>query len=150
MDALPGLAVWRWPLAIIALVLALAPFLIVVSNYPTLPGRIPTHYGLSGRPDRWGARWQIWIYVVLAWGIYLALGRATGLLPWMNAGAVAPRTILLIAPIDLLVLAMVAYVCRITVRVARGQAQGLNRTIFYTLLAVVLGQAVASAVASKL
>lgn len=34
--------------------------------WPDLPDRIPVHFGLSGRPDRWGSRVWIWLLPSLA------------------------------------------------------------------------------------
>jgi uncharacterized membrane protein len=41
----------------------------VASRYPGLPDRIPVHFGISGAPDRWGAKSEIFILVGVMWGL---------------------------------------------------------------------------------
>jgi len=41
----------------------------IVSRYPGLPRRIPVHFGISGAPDRWGDKSEIFILVGLMWGM---------------------------------------------------------------------------------
>lgn len=41
----------------------------VVSKYPALPDRIPVHFGITGAPDRWGAKSEIFILVGVMWGL---------------------------------------------------------------------------------
>jgi uncharacterized membrane protein len=42
---------------------------LVASKYPGLPDRIPVHFGISGAPDRWGAKPEIFIMVGVMWGL---------------------------------------------------------------------------------
>ena len=39
----------------------------VACRYGSLPDRIPTHYGVNGVVDGYGAKSMIWIFVVMAW-----------------------------------------------------------------------------------
>jgi len=41
----------------------------VASKYPGLPARIPVHFGISGAPDRWGTKSEIFILVGVMWGL---------------------------------------------------------------------------------
>jgi uncharacterized membrane protein len=51
-----------------ALFLALTTYS-VLSVYPALPDRIPVHFGMSGTPDRWGSKSELFILVALSWGL---------------------------------------------------------------------------------
>ena len=45
-------------------------------SYGRLPARIPTHWGLTGKPDGWGDRWTIFLLpgtMLLMLGLFLAL-----------------------------------------------------------------------------
>jgi uncharacterized membrane protein len=55
----------------------------VVSKYPGLPDRIPVHFGLSGAPDRWGAKSEIFIIVGVMWGLTLLFYALTLAMPRM-------------------------------------------------------------------
>jgi uncharacterized membrane protein len=51
-----------------ALFLALTTYT-VLSAYPALPDRIPVHFGMSGTPDRWGSKSELFIIVAISWGL---------------------------------------------------------------------------------
>ena len=41
----------------------------VLSVYPALPARIPVHFGISGAPDRWGSKSELFLFVGVSWGL---------------------------------------------------------------------------------
>jgi uncharacterized membrane protein len=45
----------------------------VLSRYSSLPDRIPVHFGISGAPDRWGSKSELFILVALVWGLTVLL-----------------------------------------------------------------------------
>ena len=57
------------PLALLVLILYL-----FFSNYAALPERIPTHFGLSGEVDGWGAKTQMWLFPIMGTLVYLLFG----------------------------------------------------------------------------
>jgi uncharacterized membrane protein len=48
------------------LILLFLAGIFVYSSYPRLPERIPMHFDLAGRPDRWGGRGSIFVLFVFA------------------------------------------------------------------------------------
>ena len=60
----------EWP-ALLALAVTIA---VGVAAWSTLPEVVPTHWGLSGRPDGWGSRTMLVVFPpILAVGIYALL-----------------------------------------------------------------------------
>jgi uncharacterized membrane protein len=53
----------------------------VLSRYPALPGRIPVHFGLSGAPDRWGSKSELFVFIGVMWGMTLLFYALTLSLP---------------------------------------------------------------------
>jgi len=53
-----------------ALFLALTTYT-VLSNYSALPDRVPVHFAISGAPDRWGSKSELFIFVAISWGFTL-------------------------------------------------------------------------------
>ena len=45
----------------------------VIASQAVLPARIPTHYDLLGRPDRWGDKSTLFGLLGVAWGLSLVL-----------------------------------------------------------------------------
>jgi uncharacterized membrane protein len=45
----------------------------VLSRYSALPDRVPVHFGISGSPDRWGSKSELFILVALVWGLTVLL-----------------------------------------------------------------------------
>jgi uncharacterized membrane protein len=41
----------------------------VLSNYAALPDRVPVHFGISGAPDRWGPKSELFVFVAIPWGL---------------------------------------------------------------------------------
>lgn len=59
---------WQGPLILVGMVV----FAVLV--FPSLPARIPTHWGLSGEPDRWTARWPgAFVLPIIALSAWLLL-----------------------------------------------------------------------------
>ena len=129
----------RWPLEIAALVFALAPLLILLRAWDTLPERIPAHFGITGRPDRWGGRWQAWIVPVISIFMYAVFSTISGTWNWLVG---QPATL----PIDiqpLIVLKpgiglLMSYTTWMTVRVARKEADSLNVFVLFGLIALIM------------
>ena len=126
----------RLPLELVALIAAFAPFLIVIQSWGSLPELVPTHFGISGRPDRWGRRWQIWILPVLAPVMYTVFSVTTHTLPWSGLDSHLPESLLrAMVPLKALICLELSYVSWMTVRVARKQAERLNS---FLLLGMIL------------
>lgn len=65
---------------LITLGLALYSFLLIQTNLPRLPARIPTHFNAAGEANAWGSPSTLWILLgvqVLVCGLLLAM-------PWVG------------------------------------------------------------------
>ena len=58
------------------LALCAANFAAQLCVFPALPETVPTHWGMSGQADGWGAKWQVLILALLPFGIVLLMQAA--------------------------------------------------------------------------
>jgi hypothetical protein len=150
MNPLSWLLPFRWPLEIIAALAAVLPLLIILRAWDTLPEQIPVHFGITGRPDRWGGRWQAWILPVVALGMYAIFSFITGTWGWVLGRQPAfPRGMELMLFMKPMTGLMLGYVSLGMVRVARKEAERLNPWITYGLVALVIALAVVAAPTMK-
>ena len=146
MNPLSWIVAFRAPIEIIALLAAILPLLIILRAWDTLPEVIPTHFGVTGRPNRWGGRWQAWILPFLALGLYAMLSFMTGTWEWaLGRQPELPRGMELPVLMKPIMDLMMAYLSRATVRVARKEAEGLNLWIMYGLGALLIAPGIAIA-----
>ncbi len=57
----------------ICLVLMVGVTVYLIAGWTSFPDQVPMHYGGSGEIDRWGAKGEIILIVLLWWGMYLVL-----------------------------------------------------------------------------
>ena len=143
MDMHSWIVAFRWPLEILSLAFALAPLLIMLRSWDTLPDEIPAHFGITGKPDRWGGKWQAWAVPIISIGMYAVFSTISGTWQWLLGQPTGLpngiQPLLLLKPgIGLLM----TYVTWMTVRVARKEAEGLNPWILYGLVALMLAPVV--------
>jgi hypothetical protein len=135
MDFLAWVTVLRLPIEIASAGLAIAPALLLLRAWSSLPSEIPVHFGFSGSPDRWGGRFQSWILPVVGLGLYVAFSSASGTWGWLLGGKVelppsmAPL-LLMRLPIGMLM----TYITWGTIRVALKQAESLDWRILWSLV----------------
>jgi uncharacterized membrane protein len=123
-----------WLLEGISLAGLVAVFAIVIFHWEDLPERIPAHFGASGRPNRWGAKSELWILPITSLILYVTLTAASRYQKLINVpftidrNAPAVRQILLSMSIALKAVAQVAFVYMIwmSVNTALGRANGLG------------------------
>ncbi len=139
MEMQTWIVAFRWPLEILGLAFALAPLLILLRAWDTLPDEIPAHFGFTGRPDRWGGKWQAWVVPVVCIGMYAVFSTISGTWNWLLGQQTSmpsgTQPFLLLKPAIGL---MMTYVMWMTVRVARKEAEGLNLWILFGLVALML------------
>jgi uncharacterized membrane protein len=58
---------------ILAVSIVGATWILALQVIPTLPPRIPTHFGLSGAPDGYGPASSLWFFPAFVTGMYLLL-----------------------------------------------------------------------------
>ncbi|HET6348614.1 MAG TPA: DUF1648 domain-containing protein [Candidatus Krumholzibacteria bacterium] len=120
--------------ALVAIAATLFHFAWIAMRYPTLPERIPRHFGLLGKPDRWGNKRLIWLNPAVALGMVVALGfvarssvaRASG------TGAEDARQVSIVAAYVSLIMLVVSLR---TVAVAEKRADGMGRLMVPVLFA---------------
>ncbi|MGO9240121.1 MAG: DUF1648 domain-containing protein [Bryobacteraceae bacterium] len=150
MNPLSPFLVFRGPLELIAVIAAVLPLLIILRAWDTLPDQIPAHFGITGRPDRWGGRWQAWILPVVALICYGIFSFITGTWQWvMGRQPALPRGMELLLYMKPMIGLMLGYISLATVRVARKEAEGLNLWVMYGLLALLLAPGIALAWLAK-
>lgn len=134
------LATFRWVLEGFALAALLTSLFWLKSQVGNIPERIPVHFGITGKPDRWGSRWTLVFYVVLAVGLYVGMSIGGGTLD-LIAGQIhtSPKERFLFCYVKVFMVLLFFYVYWITIQVARGKATRFN-------LMIPLGIAAATAV----
>src|ERR1039458_410025 len=146
MNPLSWIVAFRAPIESIAALAAIVPLLIVLRAWDTLPEEIPVHFGITGRPDRWGGRWQAWILPVIALGMYALFSFITGTWDWiLGRQPTFPRGMELMLFMKPMTGLMLGYVSLGMVRVARKEAERLNPWITYGLVALLIAPSIALA-----
>jgi hypothetical protein len=148
MDLHGWIAALRLPIEIVAACLAILPALLLLRAWSSLPDEVPAHFGFSGRPDRWGGRWQVWVIPVVALVIYGAFSTSSGTWGWLlGRQSELPRgmepLLLMRLPIDLLM----TYITWGTIRVALKEAEGLSTPVLLGLLLLTVAPVLLLAVA---
>ncbi|MDI6841107.1 MAG: DUF1648 domain-containing protein [bacterium] len=64
-------------LEFVFLFLIFCSFYLVVTTYPDLPKKVPTHFGPSGKPDAWGPKSHILVIPFVQIGLYTLMTVAT-------------------------------------------------------------------------
>ncbi len=150
MNPLSPLLVFRGPLELIAVIAAVLPLLIILRAWDTLPDQVPAHFGITGKPDRWGGRWQAWILPFFALAFYGIFSFITGTWGWLlGRQPELPHGMELMIVMKPLICVLLSYITLATVRVARKEAEGLNLWIMFGLLALLLAPGIALAWLAK-
>ena len=109
---------------------------IAFRSYPSLPERIPVHFGISGEADGWGGRWMIFLMPLIATLIFalewFLFSRAVGS-PKM------PTTMNL--PLHFLLLELTGLFTYITWRISEVALERVNGLGVWFLPVVMLGMA---------
>lgn len=133
----------------LAIVFLIIGWWVALGAYPRLPEKIPIHFGISGEPDGWGARWMIFLMPVIAtlivamnWFIFFTRLKGS---PQMPAA--------MELPLHLLVFEMTALFTYITWRmteVAFERAKGLGVWFLPITLLGIMGTGAWMIVAGKI
>ena len=150
MHPLSPILAFRGPLEIIALIAAVLPFLIILRAWDTLPEEVPTHFGVTGRPDRWGPRWQAWILPVVSIVVYGVMSVTTGIWSWvLGRESELPHGLEMFVIMKPMACVLMAYISHVTVRVARKEIERLNPWIMFGLVTIMVVPAIALGILAK-
>jgi len=145
-------------LEIIPLALIILELYLVITNYPTLPFLIPTHFGANGSADEWGMRSAILLIPVLGIFVYFLISIFNVMfalikdpkrfinLPKPQKDKLTPAMVeKLMATVDrclfvmkILLVALTLYDVYITIEVARERATGLGIWFWFILAALIV------------
>jgi uncharacterized membrane protein len=134
----------RWPLEAIGLLGLIGLLLLVVMNYSSLPEPVPHHFGITGRPDRYGGRWILLLMCAIAlamWAGMSAGGDTFGLLT--GQAAAKPGEAFMLAWMKAVLMLMLGHCVRSMIRVARGEAERMNMIVLLGLIALTVVPVVA-------
>ena len=104
-------------------------------SWRTLPNIIPVHFGITGQPDKWESKGELWVLPALGLVIYVGLtilGRYAHKFnyPWEITPANAERQFqmarVVVSAVKALTMWLFAIITWQTVRVAMNQASGLG------------------------
>ncbi|HZK48649.1 MAG TPA: DUF1648 domain-containing protein [Thermoleophilia bacterium] len=132
----------------LALTGTIATVVIAGAAWTSLPARIPTHFGGDGTPDGWGGRWALLVMPVVGVVMYAGLTileRYPHIYNYPvriteeNAGRQYRLAVDLITLLKLEMVWMFATLTWGTVRVARGDADGLGTFSVLFYLAALFG-----------
>src|SRR5579872_5761254 len=119
--------------AIAALCLA-GMFVTVSRTYARLPAQCPIHFGIGGRPDKWGPRSCVWMLPMLSLALFVMMMA----LPFLGAkpGKQAPAGFLALVNAETMALMWAGV--RSQLKVALGTANKLQGSfwLFFALLMV--------------
>lgn len=120
-----------WLLEIPALAAFLAVPVLILTNYNSLPARIATHFGLSGKPDGYGDKGILWVMALAATIVYSLTSTAPFYPHLMNVPE--PRTpkkigvaIGMIRILKLETTVFIAALVWMMIETARGNAGGIG------------------------
>jgi len=136
------LSTLRWLLEAASLGGVIATLLYLPLRWGYLPREVPVHYGITGRPDRWGARFTLVALPVIALGVYIMISiqsRSLDLLLASDAlGESQDAGVMQALMIKACLGWMMFLILRSTEKIANKQAERLNPVVLLLLLAIVL------------
>ncbi len=115
-----GLRYPLWVLAVLALGFSV---LLLATTWRTIPRSVPAHFGITGRPDRWGGKWVLFLLLAVQAGMVASL-------------FLGPGSRLLFAWCMALTSILMTYVIWGTIQVAKQRSDKLNPLILYGLVAL--------------
>ncbi len=98
---------------------------LIATTWQSLPRSIPAHFGITGRPDRWGGRWHLLLVCAIQTVVNAAMFLASQDQPFVSY-------------FQAMIGVLMAYSVWSTIRIAKGEATRLNPLILYGILALLV------------
>lgn len=120
----------------------------MILNHNNLPDKIPTHFGISGRPDGWGGRTGLNALIIVNLGLYVLLtilGRFPHIFNYLceitedNAKFQYTNSRTLIALIKTEITVLFSYMAWVSIWVAEGKMEGVGVAFLPVVLMILLG-----------
>ena len=138
-----------WLVEMVAIGGVIVGLVLPAFHWPTLPERVPSHFGVSGQADAWSARGFVWFLPAITVVVYLLLTLVSLIppryynYPWRITEENAPRQVRIVRRMLCVLKAelvwLFVYLTWQTIRVALGQVSGLHSAFLPVTLAVVFG-----------
>jgi uncharacterized membrane protein len=117
----------RWPLEVLSLLALLAQLIYLRLRWSSLPEKIPMHFGITGKPDRWHGRWSLLLFAAISIGLYVTMTIVSGTFQQlMGRQSSDAGEALFIAWLKTVMLLMFGFCVWTSIRVATGQAERMN------------------------
>ena len=122
----------RWIFEVFGVMVLVGTLLWLKTQLGDLPERLPYHFGITGKPDRWGGRWVIPLLLAVLAGSYIAMslaGHSLELITGSPGGALTPKQTfdrVMLSFVKFGVTVLMAHSLWTIIRVGRGQAERYN------------------------
>lgn len=129
----------------VSLLATLASCWMTLNLWSRLPARIAAHFGFTGKPDRWGARWEAAILPIMAvglQGLYCWIMFFAPISPSPHAELERAFLRLTIGITGAETQIMLALIQRAALRVSLGEDQRINPWVLYGLLGLLVASIV--------
>lgn len=129
----------RWPLELLSLLGLAALIGLIAVNWSTLPEELPMHFGITGKPDRYGRRGQLLILPVVGIAAFIGMSVGAGTQAWLaGEAAEKPFEAFILVWTKAVMMAMLCYCIWTIIRVARKQAEGMNMFVMFGSVGLML------------
>ena len=129
----------RWPLEALSLLAFIGLALLVVTNWPSLPDRVPMHFGITGQPDRYGRRWSFLIMPVVAVALYVTMSLPGDTIGLLSGEAPSdPDSAFMLAWMKAIMMMLMCFCVWTIARVARGQARRMNVFVVLAFIGLIM------------
>ena len=122
----------RWIFEVLSVSVLIGTLLWLKTQLSDLPERLPCHFGITGKPDRWSGRWIILLVLAVLLATYVGMsiaGNSLELITGSPGATLTPKQTfdrLMLSFVKFGSTALMAHSLWTTIRVGRGQAERYN------------------------
>jgi len=135
---------------LIAVAALLTMFVALASSWSSLPERVPRHFGITGKPDAWGGTATLYALPAIGVVLYILLTVVRAIpgsanLPGIDRKTMTPAqsalAIEMLGWLKAQMAVLFAYLEIMTIRIARGNAEGLHVYVMLLWIILMMGTA---------